>query len=87
MLTQKSNKQSDKQSNDKQRNYCLNLLRKAKQNYFGNIKISSIADDKKFSKRVKLLFSAKISHREITNLVKNDTNLIDDQVVADTFNN
>ena len=72
---------------DKQRNYCVNLLRRTKKKYFVNINISSITDDKKFWKTVKPLFSDKISHKETINLAVNDTNLSDDQVVADTFNN
>ena len=72
---------------DKQRNYCVNLLRKTKKKYFANINISSISDNKKFSKTVKPLFSDKISHKETINLAVNDTILSDDQVVADTFNN
>ena len=63
------------------------LLRRAKKKYFANINISSITDNKKFSKTVKPLFSDKISHKETINLAVNDTVLSDDQVVADTFNN
>ena len=72
---------------DKQRNYCLNLLRRTKKNYFANINISSITDNKKFRKTVKPLFSDKTYHKETINSVKNDTILSDDQVVADKFNN
>ena len=72
---------------DKQRNYCVNLLRRTKKNYFANINISSITDNMRFWKTVKPLFSDKISHKEIINWTKNDQVLSDHQVVADTFNN
>ena len=72
---------------DKQRNYCVNLLRRTKKKYFANINISSITDNKKFWKNVKPLFPDKISHKETINLAVNDKILSDDQVVADTFNN
>ena len=72
---------------DKQRKYRVNLLRRIKNNYFANINISSITDNKKSWKTVKPLFSDRISHEETINLVGNDTILSDDQVVADTFNN
>lgn len=62
-------------------------LRRIKKNYFANMKISSITDDKKFWKTVKPLFSDKSSHRQNINLVENDTTLNDNQVVADAFNN
>ena len=71
----------------KQRNCCINLLRRTKKKYFANINISSITDNKKFWKIVKPLFSDKISHKGIIDLAVNDTILSDDQVVADTFNN
>ena len=72
---------------DKQRNYCVNLLRRTKKKYFANINISSITDNKKFWKTVKPLFSDKIFHKETINLAVNDTILSDDQVVAETLNN
>ena len=72
---------------DKQRNYCVNLLRRNKKSHFTNSNISSTTDNKKFWKTVKPLFSDKISHKETVNLVENDTILSDDQIVTDTFNN
>ena len=40
---------------DKQRNCCVNLLRRAKTNYFANINISSVTDNTKFWKTFKAL--------------------------------
>ena len=68
-------------------NYCVNLLRRTKNNHFDNINIISIADNKRFWKIVKSFLSDKISHKEIINLVENGTILRDDQIVADTFSN
>ena len=64
----KSEKSADsKIAYDKQRNYCVNLLRRTKKNYFANINISSIADNMRFWKTVKPLFLDKISHKELIN--------------------
>ena len=63
---------------DKRRNYCVNLLRRTKKKYFAYINISSVTDNNKFWKIVKLLFSDKISHKETITLVVNDTILSDD---------
>ena len=52
-----------------QRNYCANLLKKSKREYFANVKINNIADKKKFWQTVKPLFSDKINYREIINLI------------------
>ena len=57
---------------DKQRNYCVHLLRRTGEKYFPSINISSITDNKKFWKTVKPLFSDKISQKETINLAGND---------------
>ena len=72
---------------DKQRNYCVNLLRRTKKNYFASFNISSITDNNKFWKTTKPLFLDRISHKETINLVKNNTILSDEKIVADSFNN
>ena len=72
---------------DKQRNYCVNLLRRTKNNYFASFNISSITDNYKFWKTTEPLFSDRISHKETINLVKNNTILSDEKIVADSFNN
>ena len=43
----------------KQRNFCVKLLRKTKQDYFNNIDIKSVSDTKKFLKTIKPHFSNK----------------------------
>ena len=43
----------------KQRNFCVKLLRKTKQDCFNNIDIKSVSDTKKFRKTIKLYFSNK----------------------------
>ena len=42
---------------NKQRNYCVSLLRKEKRNYFKNIDTSKVSDNKMFWKTVKPMFS------------------------------
>ena len=69
-----------------QRNYCVNLLRKSKREYFANIKINNIAHNKKFRQTVKPLFSDKINHRETINLIDNEITLSNDEEIAETFN-
>ena len=51
----------------KQRNYCVTLIRKGKKEYYGNLDVKAITDNKKFWKTVKPLFSDKSkSKRTIT---------------------
>ena len=72
---------------DKQRNYCVNLLRRTKNNYFASFNISSITDNYKFWKTTEPLFSDRISHKETIDVVENNTILSDEKIVADSFNN
>ena len=64
----------------------LNLWRKTKREYFANIKIKNIADNKKIWQAVKPLFSDKINHRETINLIYNGVTLSNDEEIAETFN-
>ena len=43
----------------KQRNFCVKLLRKTKQDYFNNIDIKNVSGTKKFWRTIKLYFSNK----------------------------
>ena len=43
----------------KQRNFCVNLLRKIKKEHFKNINVKDINDNKTFWKTIKLFFSSK----------------------------
>ena len=69
-----------------QRNYCVNLLRKTKREYFANIKINNIADNKKCWQTVKPLFSDKINHRETINLIESEIISSNDEEIAEAFN-
>ena len=66
MKRSKSKKNFNKNKNHKnwckyktQRNYGVNLLRKSKKQYFSNINISDVTDNKSFWKSVKPYFSSK----------------------------
>ena len=59
------NDKNEQSRNDyrKQHKLCVALARRAKQQYFFSLDLSLIADNKKFWKTVKPLFSDKISHK------------------------
>ena len=44
---------------NKQRNYCVKLIRESKLKYFGNFNVKNIKDNKKFWKTVGQNFSSK----------------------------
>ena len=45
----------------KQRNYCVSLLRKSKREYYSNLDVKNITDNKTFWKTVKSFLSDKIT--------------------------
>ena len=65
----------------KQRNFCVNLLRKTKTDYFKNLNIRDLSDNRKFWKRIKPYFTNKGLNSNILfleekgNLVSNEKQL------------
>ena len=55
---------------NKQRNLCVTLLRKSKREYYQNLSVENICDNKKFWKVVKPLLSSKIMSSEKITLVE-----------------
>ena len=70
----------------KQRNLCVNLLKKVKTSYYEKLKPSSICDNKKFWNTVKPLFSEKTMTTENITLVENNVMVSKDKEVAEVFN-
>ena len=69
-----------------QRNFCTNLLRKTKRDYFRNLNMRELNDNKKFWKRIKPFFSDKgLAHNSI-DLKENGNLITDTQELANLFN-
>ena len=69
----------------KQRNFCINLLGKTKNDYFENININDVNDNKKFWKTTKPFFSDKGLNINKLMLIE-DNNLISKKsVLANTM--
>ena len=65
----------------KQRNFCVNLLRKTKKEYFENIIVKDINDNKKFWKTIKPFFSNKgLNTNKLMIIEKNNV------ILANTMN-
>ena len=56
----KTKSQERKQAYNKQRNLCVTMLRKAKKNYFNNLNVRNITDNKQFWNTVKLFSPARL---------------------------
>ena len=71
---------------NKQRNLCVGLLRNAKRNYYENLDLNDVNDDKKFWTTVKPLFCYKIKLVKNITLDENDKLVRDEEEVASIFN-
>ena len=70
----------------KQRNFCVNLFKKAKKNHFANLDVNSVLDNRKFWQNVKPLFSNKVKTKTTIKLIENDE-MIDNEIkIAKTYN-
>ena len=71
----------------KQRNFCTNLLRTTKKEYFSKLNIKEISDNKKFWKIVKPFFSDKGLNSGKMLLSENDQIISDGSSIAEIMNN
>ena len=89
-LLNKFRKEKTKENKDaynKQRNYCVSLIRKTKKDFFNSLDVKKITDNKQFWKTVKPFFSNKFINNERITLIENDEVISDDQKIANTFSN
>ena len=82
----KNRTEENKRNYNKERNFCVNLLRKEKKNFFEKIDVNKVTDNKTIWKTVKPLFSNKTVISDKITLVKDNEIVSDNKEVADTFN-
>ena len=70
----------------KQRNFCANLLRKTKKEYFSKLDIIKISDSKKFWEKTKPFFSDKGLNCNKMMLGGNDQIISDETTTVDSMN-
>ena len=61
------------------------MVRKAKKNYFNNLNVRNITDNKQFWNTVKPFFSSKVGDNEIVTLIDRGKIVSEDREVAETF--
>ena len=71
----------------KQRNFCVNLLRKTKKDYFSDLNIKNITGNKVFSKTIKPYFSNKGLNSSSLILSEKNKVSANDQDIANIMNN
>ena len=70
----------------KQRNFCVNVLRREKRKYYKTLNLENVTNNKLFWKTIKPFFSEKTHRNEKITLVDKEKIISDDSNVADTFN-
>ena len=70
----------------KQRDFCVKLLRQTKEIYFSNINVKSISDNKKFWKTIKA-FSNKGLNTNNAMLVVDNKIVREEEIIANIMNN
>ena len=83
----KNRSYNNKREYNKQRNYCVSLLRKIKTNYYANLNEKDLTDNKQFWRTVKPLLSDKIKSSEKITLVEQRENLDMDGNIVDEIVN
>ena len=76
----------DRKTYNKQLNYVVSLLRKENKDFYGNLDISKVTDNRAFWKIVKPKISDKVKIRSKITLVEDDKILSQDAEIAKTFN-
>ena len=70
----------------KQRNFCVNLLKKAKKDHFANLDVNSVLDNRKFWQNVTPLFSNKVKAKTTIKLIENGETIDNEIKIAKIFN-
>ena len=70
----------------RQRNFCVNLIKKAKRSFYKNLDISCLNDNRKFWKNIKPVFSNKVRSVDSINLKENEEFVENDEKIANIFN-
>ena len=71
----------------KQRNICVNLLRKAKRDYFANLNTKIMKRNREFWKNMNPLFSESSYSKESISLINKDGLIKKNENLVKTFNN
>ena len=69
-----------------QRNFCTNLLRQRKREYFNKLDTKLISDNKTFWRTIKPFFTDKVHTTQKITLIENDEIITDNAKVANIFN-
>ncbi len=70
-----------------QRNLCVKLLRKTKSDYYRNLDLGDLTDNRKFWKTVKPVFSNEVQINSSVTLIEDGKMITEDSEIAEIFSN
>ena len=82
----KNRTEENKLAFNQQRNICVTLFRKEKYDYYNNLNVKKITDNKTFWKTIKPFLSDKGPSTQIITLIEKEEIISDDDKVANIFN-
>ena len=82
----KSRSTESKLAYNKQRNYCVSLIRQTKRDYYNNLDHENISDNKSFWKYIKPFLTDKNPRSNKITLVENESIIEEPYKIAETFN-
>ena len=77
---------ADRIAYNKQRSYCVSLIRKEKKAYYSNLNIRDVTDNKTFWRKVKPLFSEKVNLQTKILIVEKGNDLSDPEISSEVEN-
>ena len=83
----KTRAKEDWNNYEKQRKFCVNLLRNTNKDYFQKLNIKDLTDNKKFWKTIKPFFSNKVLNSNKLMLREKDVVVADEKALATLMNN
>ena len=69
-----------------QRNFCVNLLRRTKSDYYRNLDFGNLSDNRSFSKTVKPIFSNEVETTSAVTLIEDGNSMTEDVQIEEIFN-
>ena len=83
----KTKTDANRKAYNKQRNYCVSLLRREKKSFFNNLDTKKVVDNKSFWRTVKPFFSDKNRVKNKITLIEEKTKIVsNNNLIAETFN-
>ena len=73
----------DRKAYNKQRNYCVSLIRREKKEFFSKLNTPDISDNKVLRNKIKPLFADKIKSKSKITLIEKELNKDSNEIISE----